>query len=172
MRTREAKCLYCGKNFVIPSKKPRQKYCCRQCWLDDPKKKQKIICEYCGKEVLKIPAAIKRAKHHYCSKQCCDLDKKGKEGNRIKNGIEYAHGYRKILVRPNKYEFEHRLIMEKHIGRKLSQDEVVHHINRNKLDNRIENLLLCTKAEHIELHRKEHLEHRRLNYLAKKEKRC
>lgn len=48
--------------------------------------------------------------------------------------------------------FEHRAIMEAHIGRKLSDNEVVHHINGDKTDNRLENLELMTAGEHSALH--------------------
>lgn len=46
---------------------------------------------------------------------------------------------------------EHRLIMEEHLGRKLSADEVVHHINGDKKDNRIDNLQVMTWSEHSRL---------------------
>ena len=42
------------------------------------------------------------------------------------------------------YVFEHRLIIENHIGRYLTYKERVHHINKNGMDNRIENLMLFT----------------------------
>jgi len=43
--------------------------------------------------------------------------------------------------------------MEQHVGRKLSFNEVVHHINNIRTDNRIENLQLMDRSEHCKLPR-------------------
>ena len=53
------------------------------------------------------------------------------------------------------YVMEHILVMESQIGRLLAADEVVHHKNKVRNDNRIENLSLMTFKEHASLHMKE-----------------
>lgn len=77
------------------------------------------------------------------------------KGGRIKTG----KGYIDVLSHdhPNRgkkgYVREHHLVMEKHLGRYLTKDEVVHHKNGIKDDNRIENLMLfATTAEHTAYH--------------------
>lgn len=50
------------------------------------------------------------------------------------------------------YIMEHDLVMECFIGRWLNDNEVVHHINKKRNDNRIENLKLMTNSEHARLH--------------------
>lgn len=59
--------------------------------------------------------------------------------------------YKAIKVNGIKRD-EHRYIMEQHIGRKLSRNEVVHHKNGDKRDNSIENLEIMSLSEHTKKH--------------------
>lgn len=56
--------------------------------------------------------------------------------------------------RNNKYEV-HRKVMEDYLGRKLKSSEIVHHIDGNKLNNDISNLVVVSRKEHINIHRKD-----------------
>lgn len=47
---------------------------------------------------------------------------------------------------------EHRNIMQQHLGRLLDIKEVVHHINGDTFDNRLENLEVMSSGKHARLH--------------------
>jgi hypothetical protein len=66
-----------------------------------------------------------------------NVSKKGKKGQ----GSVTYFGYKEININGSRI-LEHRAIYEKHLGRKLLKYENIHHINGNKLDNRLENLEL------------------------------
>jgi HNH endonuclease len=61
------------------------------------------------------------------------------------------NGYRRITCKDRRKRFEHVMVWEKHWG-PVPQGSEIHHVNGNKLDNRIENLQLVTRLEHKRLH--------------------
>lgn len=70
---------------------------------------------------------------------------------RLWNGAKY------IVVKiaePNKWEYEHRLVAEAKIGRSLTSNEHVHHLNCDTHDNRAENLVVMSRSAHAALPRK------------------
>jgi DNA-binding CsgD family transcriptional regulator len=82
------------------------------------------------------------------------------EANRKKYTYRFeCQGYRKIQMpghpgaNPEGYVSEHRYVAESAIGRYLEIDEVVHHLNLIKLDNRVENLAVLRKFEHSLVHK-------------------
>lgn len=50
------------------------------------------------------------------------------------------------------YVLYHRIVMENHLKRLLNPDDIVHHINEDTFDNRIENLELLSKTAHSSMH--------------------
>lgn len=60
--------------------------------------------------------------------------------------------YKRIVV-DGRCLLEHRAVVEKALGRKLLSSEQIHHVNGNRYDNRIENLLVVTQAEHDLIHK-------------------
>lgn len=77
------------------------------------------------------------------------------KGGRLKSSTGYIMIHQPAHPASTKtgYVPEHRLIMEKKLGRYLSGIEVIHHINGKRDDNRLENLMLFkSNSEHHKYH--------------------
>lgn len=79
-----------------------------------------------------------------------------------KGGITYVNGYKCIYnpnhhrSMPNGYVYEHIIIIETILERKLLPKEVIHHIDGIKLNNAPSNLMVVSsQSEHINIHRKQ-----------------
>ena len=108
---------------------------------------------------IKLSISHKGKKHTDESKKKMSKAKIGKDSPKWKGGRVFdVNGYVVIQQRHHFSErkLEHRIIMEKLIGRSLFKEEVVHHINKNPSDNRPENLILFNnQAEHVKYHKKQ-----------------
>ena len=73
--------------------------------------------------------------------------------------IYYGYLYELCPAHPfaNRWGFvrQHRLVLERHLGYYLDKDLVVHHIDGDKLNNNLSNLVALTKSEHMKQHREE-----------------
>lgn len=108
----------------------------------------------CGNETIVRNGNLQSGSVRSCG---CLTRRTGEQSPNWQNGFTIStHGYKHILTsdsnRTNRYEPEHRLVMAKVLGRPLTSDEVVHHINRDKTDNRPENLQVLSRQEHAALH--------------------
>lgn len=109
-----------------------------------------LTCSIC-----QVPLKDYRSKKcRSCSKSGRDNPNWGKLGEthpNYKGGYINTNGY-KVVGHNGIKIYEHRYVMEIYLGRKLGWDDVIHHINEDKLDNRIENLSLTNHSEHVKLH--------------------
>ena len=149
-RTISKNCPICENKFETYISVDK-KFCCRKCRDAFTKKqtyeKYKTNCRVCGKEFLP-PRPAEGAQ--FCSYKCSGIANRKDRVDRQGYWFVCVPGHPKSSKQG--YVGEHTLIMEKHIGRHLKPEEVVHHVNRDRKDNRIQNLQLMTDVEHKRLH--------------------
>ena len=155
----KTKCPVCGIVFMARKshydRNGGKAYCSRKCYYRDiPRKRYVITCVLCGKIRILTPKQYGKRKGLFCSVACRILFQSGPDHPMWKGGqyIKSKAGYVMQYVKPKFHKRQHRIVMEDAIGRELSEDELVHHLNGKKQDNRIENLQIVSKAQHIKIH--------------------
>ncbi len=169
-------CLNCGKQLI----NSQTKFCCKKCssrydYINKNKKESPVynrICEHCGNHFI-----AKKSHKRFCTRICKALKRHythykprfyrwGKHPNHLKGKLHPAYkeriiasGY--VYIKRKNHPFanksgnirEHRVVIEGHLGRYLTKEEIVHHIDFDKSNNKLENLhLFKNRCEHIKYH--------------------
>lgn len=148
-------CKRCGTEFWRIVSNTDAQYCSRKCHAESMRQPATVkACRVCGSTMTLKPSQSGR---QFCSRSCMGLGAIVRPLERQHNGKPARKdkaGY--VLLweptHPNKsmkgWQYEHRLVVERAIGRYLSSDEQVDHINQVKDDNRSENLQVLSASVH------------------------
>lgn len=148
--------------MYVTGKAPNRRFCSKRCHDEyQARNSTRGVCQRCGKAYRMSPSQVRhRFGGRFCSKAC--------EGDaRIARPLQRTHNGRCARLDPDGYVLvyepehpkagnggwvrEHRLIIERVLGRILKRDEHVHHINGRKADNRFENLIVMNANDHAAL---------------------
>ncbi len=136
--------------------------------MEKVNRKPNTCCDYCSTPIYRRKTELERNKGKFCSRACRNKTyplkdgsnfpppKYGKDNYFWKGGITYKRpkgNYKGVvyircpkdfieMARKDGYIMEHRLVMAQHLKRLLTKIEVVHHIDHDPSNNKIENLML------------------------------
>lgn len=147
-------CEYCKKEFLRRIKKKRKKrYCCYDCYYKFVKSKRiELRCANCDKIIKKSASKLKNSKHkkYFCDRKCKDIAQrlggvKEIQPSHYKDG-EYVYRKNALAFYVNecaccRYD-EYLEILE------------VHHIDRNRKNNNLDNLIILCPNCHRKITKK------------------
>ena len=135
MGTQDGICIHCNARHERKTEKGNYRYYCS------------TVCQATGRNEFKGSRSVKNAIELKMPSAYCPPGKSNGATNKANLESEIMGGYRLLWI-SGEWRREHRVIFEKHLGRKLVKGEIIHHRNGNKLDNRLENLQLLVKNNH------------------------
>lgn len=149
----ERSCAVCNKKFITKPffvEKGWAKYCSKKCQFLAQKKGQNKLCDLCGKNSYKTKTQLRKTKSgkFFCSKSCQTRWRNQLYiGDKHKNYLHGKASYRSIMVRNG---------VKKYCRLCKTRDErvlAVHHIDQNRKNNSVENLMyLCHNCHHLVHH--------------------
>ena len=140
------RCPYCGDLFYRrPDERliyfHNRKFCSREHHnLSRQYDVAPKYCPYCDELLVRKPNEnlSQFRKRKFCSNEHHHLWRKMQPRKTTVSGYHITTGGRYV----------HRMVMEEHLGRPLSDNEVVHHIDGNSSNNDISNLQVMSSSEH------------------------
>ncbi len=134
-------CDNCGKEFVYRGRhgtRNKHFFCCYNCYIEFKTKKVEVSCDLCGEPFLKKRSDIRRSNYNFCCEECyrnyMSLSRQSKTGPKY---------YGKPI---------YRLMIEHELGRELTSEEQVHHVDGNHKNNAMSNLIVVSRSEHQKIH--------------------
>lgn len=161
-------CINCGKEFKTRSRK--QTYCsvCYYELIKKPRANEHVreykfgptTCSGCGKTFIRTSnkkqcICLECRKLYKRPKKVLSIPERLANGNRKldhRSGYVYIYAPEHLEANTRGYVYEHRVIAEQKIGRRLFENEIVHHKDENRWNNSPDNLEVMDRAEHARLH--------------------
>lgn len=147
-------CKICSKGFYAKPnwiKLGHGKYCSRKCQFIAQKKGREVNCDICGTKTYKQPKALRisKSKKYFCSKSCQTVWRNSVVfvGERHSNWKGGASTYRAVMAR-NKIP-----AICKRCGNDDKRILAVHHLDRNRGNNILKNLIWLCPNCHTLIHR-------------------
>jgi hypothetical protein len=146
----QVNCKICAKEFYVkPShvKLGYGKYCSIKCRIEGQKKGKFVLCERCGQQTWRLPDDFEKSKSgkFFCSKSC-----------QTKWRNEFYSGEKHYYWRGGEYTYRNNLLKSdverkcKMCGTEDKRLLIVHHLDHNRKNPKVENLVwLCRNCHYL-----------------------